>query len=253
MSQVLVSKSDGVQRVQFNRPEKKNALTLAMYETMTAALTEADNDPSIRVTLFSGLPGLFTSGNDLKDFMNPSDLSAVVKFLYGLINAEKPIAAAVSGTAIGIGTTMLLHCDLVYAAEDAALKMPFVDLGLVPEAASSALLPAQFGHQRASALLLLGETLSGREAYEFGLVNRVFPDFDALEAGAMERLRHLATRAPSAVRATKKLLKRGQRQPVEEAMTAELEVFAQRLSSPEAAEAFTAFMQRRPADFSRFD
>ncbi len=252
MSHVLVSKSDGILRLQMNRPEKKNALTLAMYETLVAGLADADQDPDVRVVLISGLPGLFTSGNDLKDFMNPSDLSAVVRFLNAIINAEKPIVAAVSGTAIGIGTTMLLHCDLVYAAEDAALKMPFVDLGLVPEAASSVLLPAMFGHQRASALLLLGETLSGSEAHRYGLVNKVFPDFDTLEAGALERVRHLATRAPASVRATKKLLKRAQKSAVDEAMAAELQVFGERLMSPEAVEAFTAFMQRRPADFSKF-
>jgi enoyl-CoA hydratase/carnithine racemase len=252
MAHVNQSREGGVLRLQLSRPEKKNALTLDMYRSLVAALEEADRDPSIRCTLISGVPGVFTSGNDLNDFMNPTDLTPVANFLNVIVNAQKPLAAAVSGLAIGIGTTMLLHCDLVYAAADAQFRMPFVDLGLCPEAGSSALLPMLMGHRRASSLLLFGETLGAEDAADLGLVNRVYPDFAALEAGAMERMTVLAARAPAAVRDTKKLLKQSSRDAIAAIMAAELEIFAKRLFSPEAAEALTAKMSKRTPDFSKF-
>jgi enoyl-CoA hydratase/carnithine racemase len=252
MSHVKQSREGGVLRLQLCRPEKKNALTLDMYRALVAGLEEADRDPTVRCTLISGVSGMFTSGNDLKDFMNPSDLGPVAAFLQAILNAEKPLCAAVSGIAIGIGTTMLLHCDLVYAAADAKFRMPFVDLGLCPEAGSSAILPMMMGHRRASALLLLGETLDAEEARDVGLVNRVYPDFDALEAGAMERMLALAARAPGSVRDSKRLLKQSSQQAISAIMGAEMEVFAKRLFSPEAAEALTAFMSKRTPDFSKF-
>jgi enoyl-CoA hydratase/carnithine racemase len=252
MSNVIQSRVGRVLRLQLSRPEKKNALTLDMYRALVAGLEEADRDPDIRCTLISGLPGVFTAGNDLKDFMNPSDLTPVANFLSVIVNTQKPVAAAVSGLAIGVGTTMLLHFDLVYAAADAQFRMPFVDLGLVPEAGSSALLPMLMGHRRASSLLLFGETLGAEDACDVGLVNRVYPDFDALEAGAMERMTTLSERAPGAVRDTKRLLKQSSRDAIAAIMAAEMEVFAKRLFSPESSEALTASMSKCKPDFSKF-
>ncbi len=251
---VLCEVRDRVLHIQLNRANKKNALTVAMYGDMADALTSAANDDNVRAAVFRGTDGCFTAGNDIGDFMRAQgagDLETTGRFLQVLASFAKPLVAAVDGVAIGLGTTMLLHCDLVYATERARLKMPFVDLGLVPEAASSLLLPRLLGHQRTCELLLLGEELSGVRARELGLVNELVA-VDALHARVDEVLARLVSRAPGALRATKALLKAPILENVAATMSREGKIFAERVSDPEAMEAFTAFMQRRPADFSKF-
>ncbi len=250
---VAVDAEGAVLRVVMNRPEKKNALTHAMYAGLDAALRRAESDPAVRVVLITGAGGAFTSGNDLGDFMAtpPTDLDApVFRFLDAISSATKPVVAAVNGLAVGIGTTMLLHCDLVYAATSATFTAPFVNLALVPEAASSMLLPSRIGHAKAAEMFLLGSRLDATQAEAAGLVTAVFDDA-ALAAEAMKRAQTLASRAPGAVRATKALMKRGA-EPVADRMCVEAEQFAARLRSPELMEAIQAFMQKRAPDFSKF-
>lgn len=245
---------EGVLTVLLNRPEKRNALNMAMYGALDAALALADRDEQVRVVLISGNGGTFTSGNDLADFLDAAFLagdSPVMGFLTTLFRARKPIIAAVEGMAIGVGVTMLLHCDLVYAGEGAEFQMPFVNLGLVPEAGSTLLLPRLMGHQRAAELLLLGAPFPAAQAREVGIVNRLCPDGTVLEA-AREVALQLAAQPAAAVRMTKALLKREYADALYETALHEVGCFAERLRSPEAAEAFQAFMQRRKPDFSRF-
>ncbi|HXH02451.1 MAG TPA: enoyl-CoA hydratase [Candidatus Competibacteraceae bacterium] len=252
--QILTELQDGVLHVILNRPEKKNALTNAMYDALRAALERAEADPAVRVVLFSGSGGSFTAGNDLGDFLNapPQDEhSPVFRFLLAASRASKPLAAAVAGAAVGIGTTLLLHCELVYCAPGSRFQMPFVNLGLCPEAASSLLLPARLGHARAAELLLLGESFGAEQALAWGLVNAVV-DGDQLLTHAVERCQALAAQPPAAVRLTKALLKRAQAQAVAETIALEGRHFAERLQSPEAKEAFQAFFEKRRPDFSRF-
>jgi len=177
---ILTNKKDGILTIEFDRPDKKNSITSAMYQMMADALKDADQDKDVRVVLFCGKPDIFTAGNDLEDFMNmPSegDLAdrPVAQFMLHLIGVTKPVITAVAGAAVGIGTTMLLHCDMVYAADNARFSMPFPRLGLCPEFASSMLLPQVVGYPRAAEKLLLGEPFSAQEAYEMGLINRVLP------------------------------------------------------------------------------
>lgn len=255
IEQVLIEGEGGVLRIRLNRPGKKNAITRAMYTAMTAALERAVTEPAVRVVLITGVPGCFTSGNDLLDFVQhpPKDESSpVLQFLGAMAAFPKPIVAAVNGIAVGIGVTLLLHCDLVYAAEDARFQMPFVNLGLCPEAASSYLLPRLMGHVRAAELLLLGEPFDARTAREFGLVNGLC-SVQAVEEEAMARALRLAAQPPAAVRATKALIKSALVQPVAGALREESVRFAERLTSPEAAEAFQAFLGKRKPDFSRFE
>src|SRR5512141_1138899 len=179
MSNIITETKDGIARIEIDRPEKKNALTAAMYQALADAIKAAEADARVRVLLIHGKTDLFTAGNDLQDFLdNPprDDNRPVFQFLYGISQAQKPIVAAVAGAAVGIGTTMLLHCDLVYAAPNARLQLPFVNLGLVPEAGSSLLLPALAGYQRAAELLLLGEPFDAHKAKEIGLVTEVVPE-----------------------------------------------------------------------------
>ncbi|MFN3596872.1 MAG: enoyl-CoA hydratase [Rubricoccaceae bacterium] len=242
-----------VLRLTLARPEKKNALTRAMYAELARALAHAADDPAVRVALLAGEGGAFTAGNDLGDFVaDPpaDDASPVFQFLRAVSQFPKPLVAAVEGPAIGIGTTVLLHCDLVYAAPGARFQLPFVRLGLVPEAASSLLLPLVAGYVRAAEWLLLGEPFSAEDARAAGLVNDVVPE---VRAHALERARALAALPPRAVRQTKALLGRTRRGPVAEAIRAEAERFTEALRSPEAHEAFTAFFEKRPADFSAFE
>lgn len=251
-----VSLNNGIADIEINRPEKKNALTRAMYDAMADALAQAGDNPAVRVVLIRGQPNVFTSGNDLQDFMNFKSDEAlesgpVYRFLHGISGAAKPIIAAVNGAAIGIGTTMLLHCDLVYAGESATLQLPFVNLGLCPEAASSFLLPRLAGHQRAAELLLFGEPFSAQYAREIGLVNEVVRDDEVLER-ALARARQLAAQPPASVRITKQLLKQAQAAEVLRVMSEEGRQFAARLASAEAKEAFLAFFEKRKPDFSRF-
>jgi enoyl-CoA hydratase/carnithine racemase len=246
---------NGVATIEIARPEKKNALTADMYTAMAQALRVADADGAVRAVLLIGQPGIFTSGNDIDDFMArpPASTDApVFDFMRALVACSKPVVAAVTGAAIGIGTTLLLHCDLVYVSDEARLAMPFVSLGLVPEFASSLIVPALVGHAKAAEKLLLGEPFTAEEAVDMRIANAVLP------AGEVARhARRVAERfnalPPSAVRDTKRLMRRATAASVLEAIEVEAAVFRDRLSSPEATEAFSAFFQKRKPDFAQFD
>ncbi|PKO83935.1 MAG: enoyl-CoA hydratase [Betaproteobacteria bacterium HGW-Betaproteobacteria-11] len=245
----------GICRIVINRPEKKNALTAGMYRALTESLTAAEADPAVRVILIQGAGGNFTAGNDLADFLDQpptSEEAPVFRFLERFATLEKPFVAAIQGVAVGVGTTILLHCDLVYAGSSARFLLPFANLGLTPEAACSLLLPQCIGHPRAAELLMLGESFSARAALDCDLINAVLPDDEVL-AHSLERCHKLAAQPAASIRLTKQLLKRTQRQAVLETMQLEGEIFKQRLSSPEAKEAFSAFLEKRPPDFSRFE
>jgi enoyl-CoA hydratase/carnithine racemase len=251
---VVITRTDSVLEICFNRPDKKNALTRAMYAAVVDAFTAADADPAIRAVLLTGAGDTFTSGNDIKDFQQraaSNGTSAASPFLTALSGLAKPLVAAVNGAAIGVGTTMLAHCDLVVAARSARFVMPFTNLGLVPEAASSLLFPRLLGHQRAAALLLLGEPMDAHTAHEWGFVNQVVEDASLLDT-ARALARRFATLPPQAVRLTKQLMKHGA-PDVPGRIAEELALFRERLQSPEAAEAFAAFVEKRRPDFSRFD
>ncbi|KAF0166183.1 MAG: enoyl-CoA hydratase/isomerase [Rhodocyclaceae bacterium] len=247
--------TDGVFHIEMARPEKKNALTAEMYQTMANALAAAEADPAVLVILISGAGGNFTAGNDLHDFLDkpPMDENApVFRFINGFARLQKPFVAAVEGVAVGVGTTMLLHCDLVYAGATARFALPFANLGLTPEAASSLLLPLRAGHARAAEMLMLGEAFSAQRALEVGIVNAVLPDAQVLEH-ALERCRKLTTQPAASLRLTKQLMKRAQQALIGETMNVEAEVFKQRLVSPDAREAFAAFFEKRRPDFAKFN
>jgi enoyl-CoA hydratase/carnithine racemase len=248
---VVVGIQDRILTIRLNRPEKKNALTFAMYKAMTEALTRADGDPAVRVVLVTGTPDCFTAGNDLADFAGakPGQVSPAIGYLEALAAAVKPVVAAVGGVAIGIGTTMLLHCDLVYAAASSRFQLPFVNLGLCPEAASSAILPVLMGTHRAAELLLFGEPFSAEVARDLGIVNQVVADSDLL-ATTTAKAQQLSEKPPAALRTTKMLVKCGQAEAIKQAMSRESEQFAGLMQGPEAKEAMTAFMERRKPDFS---
>lgn len=251
MSEILTSQADGILTITFNRPDKKNALTSAMYAVLADALEAAETDSAVRVILFAGNGGAFTAGNDLQDFLNnppQGDGSPVFRFLRAISTASKPMVAAVSGVAVGVGSTMLLHCDLVYAGESAKFSFPFVNLALVPEAASSLLLPNLIGHQRAAELLLLGEPFTPATAKEYGIVNAVFAD-DKLLAEATAVAKKLAAKPPSAMKLSKQLM-RAPKGDVAGQMAAEGVHFRAQLQSAEAREAMTAFFEKRPPKFS---
>ncbi len=250
-----VNVADGVMSIAFDRPDKKNAITAAMYETIADALERAAEDSAVRCILFHGSREVFTAGNDVSDFLqNPpqGEESHVVRFLRGISTCAKPMVAAVNGVAIGVGTTMLLHCDLVYAGESATFATPFAQLGLCPEAASSLLLPALAGYQRAAEKLLLGEPFGAAEAREMGLVLRVLPDAETLAFARAQAAKLVALPAAS-LRATKRLMKSRGADAVAAQMTGELTEFAVRLRSPEAREVFSAFLAKRKPDFSKFE
>jgi enoyl-CoA hydratase/carnithine racemase len=254
MANINQTRDGAVLRIEIARPEKKNALTGAMYAALAAAIASAEQDEGVRVMLLSGVGGAFTAGNDLQDFLAAppqADAHPVFHFLTALSHAAKPIVAAVSGPAIGIGTTLLLHCDLVYADETARFALPFVNLGLCPEAGSSLLLPAVAGYQRAAELLLLGEPFGAEKAYECGIVNAVVPAAE-VAATALAAAQQLAAKPPAALRATKKLMKRPVLAGLEQAMKEEAAQFARMVASEEAKEAFAAFLEKRKADFSKF-
>ena len=253
MSELIVEQAGPLLEITFNRPEKKNALTRAMYDGVEQAFRRADRDPAIRVVLLTGTGDTFTSGNDIKDFQERAatrESTHASPFLEALSTLTKPLVAAVNGAAIGVGTTMLAHCDLVIAARSARFVMPFTRLGLVPEAASSLLFPRLVGHQRANALLLLGEPMDAETARDWGLIYQVVSEAELLTTarGVAARLAELP---PEAVRQTKALIKNGRRD-VPGRIEEELVLFRQRLRSAEAAEAFQAFAEKRKADFSRF-
>ncbi len=251
--ELIVTRASGVMEIRFNRPEKKNALTRAMYDGVATAFEAAEADPAIRVMLLTGTGDTFTSGNDIKDFQQRAasrNASAASPFLTKLSTLTKPLIAAVNGAAIGVGTTMLAHCDLIVAARSARFIMPFTRLGLVPEAGSSLLFTQLLGHQRASAMLLLGDPLDAQAAAEAGFVHQVVDDADLMTA-ARALAGRLAALPPEAIRQTKHLMRRG-KPALTDRIGEELELFSARVRSPEAAEAFAAFVEKRPADFSRF-
>jgi enoyl-CoA hydratase/carnithine racemase len=244
----------GILEIRLNRPDKKNAITVAMYAAMAERLAAAEADPAVRVVLFTGAGDAFCAGNDLKDFIaNPpsGQDSPVFRFLRAISTATKVLIAAIQGPAVGIGTTMLLHCDLVVAARNARLSVPFVNLGLVPEAASSLLLPRLVGHQRAAELFLLGEPIDAATAQAYGLVNRVVED-DEVAATAQALAAQIAAKAPGAVRMVKKLMK-SPTTTVPERMVEEAHDFGTQLASAELREAVGAFFEKRAPDFSKFD
>lgn len=252
-TQIQVTTAERITTIRFDRPDKKNAITLEMYAALCAGLEAAAGDPAVRAVVLAGSRDCFTAGNDVPDFIRAAqgggDLTVSGGFLRAIATFDKPLVAAVAGVAIGIGTTMLLHCDLVYAAPTARFKMPFVDLALVPEAGSSVLLPALVGARRAAQLLLLGEQLDAATALSWGLINGIADDPEAAARAAAQRL---AACAPTALRTTKALTRRATREAVLEAIRVEGEAFIERLRSPEAMEALQAVMARRPPDFSRF-
>ena len=256
MSDLVVADEGGVRRIAMNRPEKRNALTRAMYAAMAEALREAATRPAIRAALITGGPDCFTAGNDIADFRARGEAAAEVPspargFLAALRDCPKPVVAAVAGHAVGIGTTMLLHCDLVYAAENARFALPFVDLGLCPEGGSSILLPQRAGALLANELLMLGGAFDAATALRAGIVNAVLPDA-ALLAHAEEKARILAAKPPSAMAAAKALLRRADAARLAAQMEEEFARFNALLRGPEAAEATAAFAEKRKPDFSRF-
>ncbi len=246
--------ADGVARIEIARPEKKNSITAAMYQAMADAIAAAHDDHTVRSILIHGQPDLFTAGNDLEDFLKnpPAGMDApVFRFMQALGLAEKPVVAAVNGAAVGIGTTMLLHCDLVYCADNAMFSMPFVSLGVCSEFASSMLVPLAAGYHKAAEKLLLGEPISAEEALEMRIVNRILPP-DEVFGYAMKQATRFNGLPPTSVRETKRLMKAGFRAIVEKIILDEAQTFARMLRSDEAKEAFTAFFERRKPDFAKF-
>jgi enoyl-CoA hydratase/carnithine racemase len=244
---ISVTRRGAVAAIGIQRPQRKNALTAEMYDAMAAALARAEADDAVRVTLFHGTDDVFTAGNDLSDFVErpPADENApVFRFLRTAVEARKPLVAAVNGAAVGIGTTLLLHCDLVYAAEEARFSMPFVKLGLVPEFASSYLLPRLAGYHRAAEMLLLGEPFDAQAALAAGIVSRVVPRAATLEL-AHEAAAKLAALPRDAVLLTRQLLKASHRAGVDRQMAAENRHFRELLSAPAAQEALRAFLSKR--------
>jgi enoyl-CoA hydratase/carnithine racemase len=253
MSDILTHIDAGVMTITFNRLDKKNSITSSMYAAMADAVAQAGADPAVRVVVFQGHESIFSAGNDIGDFLNqpPSTQeSPVFRFLRGIATFEKPLLAAVAGPAVGIGTTMLFHCDLVYAGDNAAFSMPFVNLGLCPEAASSLLAPRMFGYHRAAEALLMGEPFFAEAAQEVGLVNRVVPPTE-VNGYAQAQARKLAAKPLSSLIATKRLMKGAQQQEVLQKMDEEGQSFGRMLREPAAKEAFGAFMEKRKPDFSK--
>ncbi|WP_232630944.1 enoyl-CoA hydratase-related protein [Methylobacterium sp. Leaf118] len=247
----IEDRPDGVRLIRLNRPEKKNALTGAMYDAVRGVLAEADATESVGAVVLAGLPGAFTAGNDLADFVEASRAGSffempALHFIRQLARTRTPLVAAIDGLAVGVGTTLTLHCDLVFVGPQARFRMPFVELGLVPEAAASLLLPRRIGLARASALLLLSESVNAEEAVSLGIANALVPS-DGLEAQALAQAARLAALPREAVAATRRLM-RGNQQEVEDAIEAEAQAFEARLRSPEARDAFTRFLSgaRKP-------
>ena len=249
---ILSHTDSGVMTLTINRLNKKNSFTAAMYADMADALVRAEQDAAVRVLIIQGHETIFSAGNDIGDFMNqpPSTADApVFRFLRGLSTFSKPIVAAVCGPAVGIGTTLLLHCDLIYAGDNAAFSMPFVNLGLCPEAASSLLVPQLMGYPRAAEALMLGEPFTAETALEVGLVNRIVPPAE-VNALAQRQAQKLAAKPTRSLMEIKRLMKRGSSRVVEETMTEEISSFGRLLKEPAAREAFAAFVEKRKPDFS---
>jgi enoyl-CoA hydratase/carnithine racemase len=243
---------EGVATIEIARPEKKNALTQAMYLELAGAITAAVGDKSVRALLIAGQPGIFTAGNDLEDFRSAPPLAAgspTTKFMQALLTCDKPVVAAVTGAAIGIGATMLLHCDFVYLSEQARLVFPFVTLGIVPEFGSSLLLPRLMGHARAAGALLLAEPIGAEAAVALGIATAVLPSNDVLSHARGVAMRFNAL-PPGAVRDTKRLMRAGAAAGISGAMESENALFVERLRGPEAREALQAFFEKRKPNFS---
>jgi enoyl-CoA hydratase/carnithine racemase len=253
MEDIVTAHAGSILRVQLNRPTKRNAMTSAMYVALAGILNEAAKDDNTRVVLWHGAGDSFCAGNDIDDFLkNPPGPgeSPQARLMEALVNFDKPLVAAVQGAAIGGGTTMLLHCDLIYAGESTKFQMPFINLAVVPEFGSSCAVPARIGHVRAADLILLGAPFDGRRAVELGLVNQVLPDKDVL-AKATETAEKLAAKPAKALQASKRLIKQPFREQIKAAMKAENEEFSVQVRSDDAKEAFTAFLEKRKPDFTR--
>jgi enoyl-CoA hydratase/carnithine racemase len=253
MSEISTERSGAILRVQFNRPEKKNALTVGMYQTVADLLDAAAKDDAIRVVLLHGAGDSFSAGNDIADFLkNPpgGDDSPQARFTHALMGFDKPLIAAVHGVAIGSGATMLTHCDFVYAAERTTFQLPFVNLAVVPELGTSYSLAAQLGYLGAAELLLLGLPFDARRASELGFVTRIVPDADVL-ATATETAQRLTRLPAGALQASKRLMKRDSRERTAAAVKAENLEFASRVRSADAKEALTAFLEKRWPDFTK--
>jgi len=253
MSDILTERSGSILRVTVNRPAKKNAMTSAMYIAMAEAFNEAAKDDDVRVVIWDAAGDSFSAGNDVQDFLNnPPGPGASPQAMIAdaLLNLDKPLIAVVKGAAIGGGTTLLTHCDFVFASNSAKFQLPFVNLGLVPEFGSSFSLPARSGYLRAAELFMLGQPFDANVALEIGLVTRVVAD-DVLASTATETAEKLATKPVGALRAVKQLLKRSLRDQIEQAVKIEGAEFASRLRSPEVKEVFTAFLEKRPPNFSK--
>ena len=253
MSDILSHTEAGVKTITLNRVDKKNSITAAMYGALADALTQAEGDAEVRAVVIQGHVSVFSAGNDIGDFLSASPSageSNVLRFLRVISTFAKPLIAAVCGPAVGVGTTMLLHCDLVYAGDNAAFSMPFVNLGLCPEAASSLLVPQMMGYHRAAEALLLGEPFMAEAAMEVGLVNRIVPPTEC-NGIAQAQARKLAAKPISALMETKRLMKKGQASQIAAQMGEENASFARMLHEPAAREAFGAFMEKRKPDFSK--
>lgn len=253
MSDILQHLDAGVMTLTFNRVDKKNSITRDMYSALANGVEQAQADAAVRVVVIQGHETIFSAGNDIADFLHqpPSGQdSPVFRFLRAIATVEKPVVAAVAGPAVGIGTTLLFHCDLVYAGDNAAFSMPFVNLGLCPEAASSLLAPRMFGYHRAAEALLLGEPFFAEAALEVGLVNRVVPPTE-VNAYAQAQAKKLAAKPLSSLIETKRLMKGGQQAEMLARMAEEGQSFGRMLREPAAREAFSAFMEKRKPDFSK--
>jgi len=253
MNEIVTERSGSVLRVQLNRPDKKNAMTSSMYVTLADVFNGAAKDEQTRAVLWHGAGDSFCAGNDVEDFLkNPPGPgeSPQARLMYALLDFEKPLIAAVQGAAIGGGTTMLTHCDFVYAGESATFQMPFVNLAVVPEFGSSCTVPARFGHIRAAELILLGLPFDAKRAADLGFVTQVVPDQNLL-ATASETARKLAAKPAGALQASKRLMKRSFREQIKAAMKAENEEFSVQVRSQDAKEALTAFLEKRAPDFTK--
>lgn len=247
MSDIAVTRRGASIAIGIQRPARKNALTAQMYDAMATAVADGERDDSVRAMVFHGSEDAFTAGNDLEDFLQrppTGDGAPVFRFLRTVAAARKPLVAAVNGVAVGLGTTLLLHCDLVYASEDARFSLPFVKLGLVPEFASSYLLPLNAGYHRAAEMLLLGEPFDAQTAFLAGIVTRVVPREGTLQS-ALEACEKLAALPPASVQLTKQLMKSHHAAAIEAQMSAEGRHFRELLAQPAAREALTAFLQRK--------
>ena len=252
MNEILSDNAAGVMTITLNRVDKKNAITAAMYGALADAMANAEADSGVRAIVLQGHETVFCAGNDIADFLNnppATPESPVFRFLRAISTCGKPLLAGVCGPAVGIGTTLLFHCDLVYAGDNAAFSMPFVNLGLCPEAASSILAPQLMGYQRAAAALLLGEPFMAEAALEMGLISRIVPPAQ-VNALVQQQARKLAAKPLSSLMATKRMMKQGQASTIAQRIAEEGAVFGRMLSEPAAREAFGAFIEKRKPDFS---